>query len=149
MLEQTIPSNTVQKRTERSSRRNKSIRVVYELNKHFLRNILRRDPAVAHSEDKPVNVGLPSTIERNESLFIALPHQIHQSLVTEMGSQIHPLLFVVTAFLSYSSGGEGNKFQNFFRSSRSNKKPKISTGHCDEEGDTSIFHAESINLERR
>jgi hypothetical protein len=68
---------------------------VYEINEHFLRNILRRDPAIAHSEDKPVDVRLPPAVERNESLFIALKHQIHKRLVSEMGvgAQIHPLSF--------------------------------------------------------
>jgi hypothetical protein len=108
VLEQTIPGDPVQKRADRTSGRIKSSRVADQINENFLRNVLRGHPAIAHSQYEPVNVGLSPTIEQNESLFIALPHPIHQGLVTELGSQIHPLLFDVTAFLSYSSGGESN-----------------------------------------
>jgi hypothetical protein len=101
MLEQTISRNTIQERAYRSSGRIKSIRVTYQFNEHFLRNILRRDPAIAHSEDKPVDVGLPPTIERNESLFVARTHQIHKSLVTQMGARIHPSLFNISYSMSF------------------------------------------------
>jgi hypothetical protein len=63
MLQQAIPRDPIQERTEGTSGWIKSIRVVYQINEHFLRNILRRNPAIAHSEDIPVNVWLPPTIE--------------------------------------------------------------------------------------
>jgi hypothetical protein len=106
MLEQTIPGDTVQKRTDGATGRIKSICVAYQANENFLRNILRGVPAIAHSKHKPVNIGMPPAIEQDESLFVAPPHSIQQSFVTELGPQTHPLLFNVMRFLSYSSAGK-------------------------------------------
>jgi hypothetical protein len=108
MLEQTIPGDTVQKRTDGAPARIKSVRVPYQIDENFLRNILRNVPAVAHSKHEPINVGMSSAIKRNESLFIAFAHSIQQYLVTDLGSRVHPLSFDVMSFSVYSSGGKGD-----------------------------------------
>jgi hypothetical protein len=98
MLEQTVPSDSVQKRSNGTPSGVESIRLPYQNNENFLRNLLADGPAIAHSEDEPVNVGLPPAVERDKSFFIALTHEIHQGVVTEMGPRIHvPLFNVVPA----------------------------------------------------
>jgi hypothetical protein len=108
MLEETIPRDPIQERTDGATARIKSVCVAYQIDENFLRNILRNVPAVAHSKHEPINVGMPPAIERYESLFIAIAHPIQQDFVTDLWSRVHPLSFDVMSFSVYSSGGKSN-----------------------------------------
>jgi CRP-like cAMP-binding protein len=127
MLEQTIPRDPIQKRTDGATARIKSVCVAYQIDEDFLRNVLRNVPAIAHSKHELINVGMSSAIQRYESLFIAIAHPIQQDLVTDLGSRVHPLSFDVMSFLFIVQAGKAISskiFADLPGSSRTRWRPR-------------------------